>query len=295
MKLKNRIFEIGVKALKQIAALESDSYVCPICLTEFDISALENGFLTLEHVPPKSIGGIGIILTCKKCNNQAGHRFESHAAKRQKLHNFVEVLANKKEGKGGRAKLSLGDISVNVDIETVQGKTKISIPGNVNNPNLTGKLQRRIEAMANADPQPQLKFDLKAHDNYKLRQHQLSLLKAAYLVVVAKIGYKYALSPALDIIREQILRPDEIILPNWQVRLGQISEPKMIAVDHDNGIVVVTIGNESVVLPWPPKGIGVYRESLERLNTKDQIKLNCNVLAWPTSFEAVVDYEGARC
>ena len=48
-------------------------YVCPQCLNAFPESALLAGWLTQEHVPPESVGGKKIVLTCKNCNNTAGH------------------------------------------------------------------------------------------------------------------------------------------------------------------------------------------------------------------------------
>lgn len=43
---------------------------CPICLTAAPDSR--------EHVPPSSMGGSVLTLTCLRCNNEFGSRFESH-------------------------------------------------------------------------------------------------------------------------------------------------------------------------------------------------------------------------
>lgn len=43
---------------------------CPICLTPNPDSR--------EHVPPSSMGGSVLTLTCLRCNNEFGSRFESH-------------------------------------------------------------------------------------------------------------------------------------------------------------------------------------------------------------------------
>lgn len=44
---------------------------CPICLRE-DVAAD-----TVEHIPPKAFGGVGMTNTCADCNNRLGSRTES--------------------------------------------------------------------------------------------------------------------------------------------------------------------------------------------------------------------------
>ncbi|MFT4307304.1 MAG: HNH endonuclease [Microbacterium sp.] len=47
-----------------------DLGTCPICLTASPSSR--------EHVPPHSIGGNVLTLTCERCNNEFGSKFEPH-------------------------------------------------------------------------------------------------------------------------------------------------------------------------------------------------------------------------
>ncbi|SDM10383.1 HNH endonuclease [Catalinimonas alkaloidigena] len=58
--------------------IDQPLYVCPLCLTFFPENAIlgPEPFLTLEHVPPKSVGGKSKILTCKNCNNIAGAKLD---------------------------------------------------------------------------------------------------------------------------------------------------------------------------------------------------------------------------
>lgn len=54
-------------------------YICPLCLFGYSKAALDQTSpnpLTLEDVPPKSVGGRPILLTCKHCNNQAGRKHD---------------------------------------------------------------------------------------------------------------------------------------------------------------------------------------------------------------------------
>ena len=44
---------------------------CPICLTRFTERQVELGKkVTLEHAPPKTLGGKVVCLTCEECNHE---------------------------------------------------------------------------------------------------------------------------------------------------------------------------------------------------------------------------------
>ena len=58
---------------------DQPTYPCPICLTPFTIEALADKRLSAEHVPPKSVGGQELVLTCTSCNNLAGTKLDAHA------------------------------------------------------------------------------------------------------------------------------------------------------------------------------------------------------------------------
>jgi len=58
------------------------TYICPICLKEFGPLDEGENHLTLEHVPPETLGGKANILTCSKCNNEAGYKIDAHLVER---------------------------------------------------------------------------------------------------------------------------------------------------------------------------------------------------------------------
>ena len=47
----------------------ADAYICPLCQ---HVYAIAHEALTLEHVPPESVEGKPILVTCKACNNSQG-------------------------------------------------------------------------------------------------------------------------------------------------------------------------------------------------------------------------------
>lgn len=74
-----------------------DKVMCPLCMTYFDRSALNtksDNHLTLEHVPPESVGGKVATLTCKLCNNQAGSKLDSSLKKKIDIDSFFNFTPN---------------------------------------------------------------------------------------------------------------------------------------------------------------------------------------------------------
>ena len=59
---------------------EAGNIRCPICLERFtEAEALDGRTVTLEHVPPKALGGKPMCLTCTSCNVGAGHGVDQAA------------------------------------------------------------------------------------------------------------------------------------------------------------------------------------------------------------------------
>jgi hypothetical protein len=54
-----------------------EAYGCPLCLRLFCRDHIDQ--LSLDHVPPKSVGSKLKVLTCKCCNSRAGNELDAHA------------------------------------------------------------------------------------------------------------------------------------------------------------------------------------------------------------------------
>jgi hypothetical protein len=61
-------------------SIRKDAYICPLCYQIFFPSHLienqKENFLTLEHNPPRCMGGPEKILTCKTCNSNNGAEYD---------------------------------------------------------------------------------------------------------------------------------------------------------------------------------------------------------------------------
>ena len=76
-----------------------DAYICPLCLSVYGIGNTE---LMLAHVPPESIGGKPILVTCKDCNSNRGTDISlfQQACNSRILHKFVGRITNKQQKYG---------------------------------------------------------------------------------------------------------------------------------------------------------------------------------------------------
>ena len=93
------IFRYGSKAIAKYRNGDSSIYYCPICqLGYYEVSAITGEELTLEDVPPKSIGGKPILLTCRKCNSSAGDKIDAAIANINKLADFEKIVRGQKKG-----------------------------------------------------------------------------------------------------------------------------------------------------------------------------------------------------
>ena len=71
---------------------------CPLCFTRFTSAEASSGrTVTLEHVPPKALGGRVLCLTCKSCNAKAGGKVDQLAAMnvRSRFPVTVDILGKK--------------------------------------------------------------------------------------------------------------------------------------------------------------------------------------------------------
>jgi hypothetical protein len=111
------LFDRGLAALMGLPYSAAHGYLCPICLRQY---AIED--VTEDHVPPKSLGGSVLCLTCGSCNSTAGHALDAASLSFRNSLDFMQPT-----GKPYDARLSLGDTAVNVTITRTPGRTDIAV------------------------------------------------------------------------------------------------------------------------------------------------------------------------
>lgn len=188
-------------------------YICPLCVRGFPIEALADGRLTLEHVPPKSSGGKELVLTCKNCNHHSGENMDDHMMKADRPIAFLRG----EHGGGQLADLRLEDGSA-ITVRLAGGGNNMIMLGKdgADPPSERKAFLAGLNRIVQDGQAGKLGYSFKI--NFKQDQHseqraRVGWLRAAFLAAFASSGYRYALGPALNIVRRQIQEPEAELLP----------------------------------------------------------------------------------
>jgi len=285
---RERWFDLGAAALQWVGAtLPVNTYACPQCLEPFDRSALSDGRLTVEDVPPVKVGGRPMVLTCQPCNNGAGSQLDESAGEWHRMRGLLN--------QPGRATPVQFAEGVNGILSIADDQTVIlgvdptrSHPGRY----LTyiAEHEDRVKT-SNLDPTAGLAlFDFNVSFRVDKRRLRLSYLRAAYLAMFARWGYRLIISEVFEPVRRQLADPDaEIIRP---IPVGLIeplaaeSSPKGYAGTLDGlGDTVVVIVNGLLCL-LPGNRVDVtWWDRLADLENPDLETFVGSEWAWPTEPE----------
>ena len=182
---------------QRIQLFEAGNTRCPICLVEFTREGVESGRqATLEHVPPKGIASelgtrsVAMCLTCRECNESAGRGVDQAAIR------AVRPVKGRAEIEGLLHTVLLSD------------KNRISIRARLPEP-----VSSELPEFMRPGGKLVVRFTFPSP-----RYADISYLRTAYLTVfslLGKGGYPFAETPALQPVREQILRPKEEIVSGY--------------------------------------------------------------------------------
>jgi hypothetical protein len=111
---------------------------------------VKTGELTLEHVPPEAVGGRGILLTCKSCNNTAGHTVDAAVVGRGRLFQLGNSLFRNQGEFRGPIKIEFRGVVINATLVTKDGRVTILVHRGRNNPHLPDKQIAEMERELNA-------------------------------------------------------------------------------------------------------------------------------------------------
>lgn len=245
--LKRIFFEKGAMAFQKITRYKQHCYCCPICKKIFTLEALESDVLTLEHVPPKKLGGRSIALTCKQCNSVAGYSIDASIINREKLNKSIDALV--KGNFEGRTTLKIGGESINVNLEVHDGSVTIKPSKAINNPAKLSFLKDYMKRLYKEGRLNGEEFKLTPRITYSRSLSKIGDLKTAFLVCFSFFGYSYILNNRLSKVREQIIKYNDTIIdwywiaPNEKVKdkyaLFLLNRPvSAIAVKIDKVIIL---------------------------------------------------------
>ena len=237
----------------------ADAYICPLCQ---HVYAIAHEALTLEHVPPESVGGKPILVTCKACNNRQGSDLDVY------LMNALVISHNLKHLDTIPQKSRIAFNGVEINGQTTFSKSegfKFMISPDNNNPiEFEGFMKEARNAKEG--------YEIKLTANITNRKRNtdlanIALLKSAYLMAFHELGYMYVLNPSTNVVREQILNPKQQLISTPYVIADETGIPEDIPqgvyyAQFDDIVCVVVVMNlqlpkseqkhrKAVVLPNP--------------------------------------------
>ena len=181
-------FSFGVEAFQRARPGAPAVYACPLCVRGFaSIDAL-----TLEHVPPKSIGGRQLVLTCRECNNTSGSRLDSHIRAGRDLQ---EIAAGERTAAVG---LKAFGHAINARATFPPDSILLTGVPEKSNPDAHRAFFEGLDA-ASASGSSDWSINLEFSTRHSERREGVGWLRAAYLYVFAALGYDFVMRPELNI------------------------------------------------------------------------------------------------
>ncbi|CAL9481943.1 hypothetical protein SUDANB108_03071 [Streptomyces sp. enrichment culture] len=226
-KLRQALDRLG---LDDVLPADKNFYACPCCLVAYPCEAIPAGLLTIEDVPPKSVGGRPLLLTCKRCNNTAGSVFDSHAATRADAEDFIR----------GRITGRPLPMTSHVDGIPLRGTARwtdngiqfVGVPER-NDPKVQAAHLEALDAHVYGR-NPRLNHSFTVHTRFDEARARISWIRAAYLAAFAALGWSYIFRSVMDPYRKQLQQPDVSVVPTYILRNPNASpeERRVLLVDR---------------------------------------------------------------
>jgi hypothetical protein len=293
-----RLFEAGVLAAAQAANRPPDGhYICPLCLGRFTRDDLEANRLTVEHAPPEAVGGRSIALSCKACNNSTGTVLDSQVAAREQFIDGQLRIVGASPLPKTRATFIVGDASVRVEIERHERSVYITALGHRNAPEALRAVDKAFDRLAagDEDVRPEVHVELPGQRFHGTRA-LIGDLKSAYLATFAKLGYRWALQPTLDAVRQQLKEPGTDFLPQWWIGalLFDRTENRVGLAWRPIACVHVQLKRTTVLLPLWQEATSFYQHVHANADRWASAPFPGRRLRWPRGMEMLWDAAAAR-
>jgi hypothetical protein len=289
--LKRRLFAAGAEAIERISPYRG-LYACPTCMRLLPIEAIDKGELTLEHVPPESMGGKGIALTCERCNSTAGHTVDAAVHGRERYFNLGRALSGKPGEYEGPVQIDIGGITANASMSLKDGKVRIEVHKRRNHPQKFRQQKESLGASGGKAPGSPPEIRVRARVKFEWHPSLVGDLRAAYLAAFAMFGYSWAFHPRLALVRKQIIESDkELIDGAWWIAGTELTEdPMLMVMTAPFPAVMVRLQAALVVLPWMG-GPKEFYPAVRSLMSQQPVA-TYDLLDWPTKLELLFDLDG---
>jgi hypothetical protein len=201
-------------------------YVCPLCLLAFAETALSRRQLTREHVPPRSLGGHRLVLTCAQCNKRSGHRLDCHARREADVYDFHAG--------------ELGD--TRAIMKTASGRVPITLSASDHairafcipkaaSPGVHAAMMGEVGRAATGNSWEGFSLDIEFAP-FSHAGAAASWLRAAYLAFFASLGYRFILRGELNVVRSRVTlqQPDEPRI--FRIIRRERCQPRLVRIDQ---------------------------------------------------------------
>jgi hypothetical protein len=199
-------------------------YVCPICLRAYGHETLAAGILTREHVPPQSIGGRRMVLTCRRCNNEGGHAADNHARIEADLFDFAT-------GNLRRIKANLRTQSGRVPIRLSSEDRNFHMVGvpHASDPRTHAGVLQDFEGATVGPNWQDFSFTIE-FPAFCPERARSSWLRSTYLAFFAALGYRFIFRPELDVVRARIREPEANQPKTFRLITVESFEPTLLRI-----------------------------------------------------------------
>lgn len=237
---RQRLFEQGAAALRVSAPDLPPGYGCPLCAQHFSRIDL----LTLEDVPPKKAGGKPLVLTCKKCNNNLGSLLDAHYVSGLRLERVArgELPFEVKATSFGHTVTAMATVTpTEISLDMLRERS---------NKGEHDALFREFEQSAKTNSLD-WSMDLAWSSRHSYQRESLAWMKSAYLYAFAMLGYRFALRPGLNCVRQQFAHPDDDLVPGTHRRLSEGADDCLMFIHEPMSLrsIAVYLGRRAFFFP----------------------------------------------
>jgi hypothetical protein len=194
--------------------------------------------------------------------------------------------------------ISVGGMSLRVTLVATGENVDIFADVERNPPGVPAAVMERLERIV-ADREVGRSLELHFYERFRARQASIGWLRAAYLAAFTALGYRYILSPALDCVREQIVKLTVSLIKTFSVAVPTASpQERLLALVEEPAEIrslLVRMGGQMMFLPEPETGEMDFYERIEEGLAKlgGRARFRGTSIPWPTRPVFALDFLGS--
>ncbi|MGA7235037.1 MAG: HNH endonuclease [Bryobacteraceae bacterium] len=193
----HRLFARLARDLDSVCGDYPGKMACPLCLTLFTEDAVDMAepLLTEEHIIPGELGGRLTTLTCKGCNNRHGAELDSQLIQRLRVHDALD--GEHEWPLKGRIEVAGMTVPADIDWRAHRHDT-------------TQFQLRRFDPAVHAAIKQSFRDgnvdNINVHFSFGYIPYRtdIAILRIAYLASFRNWGYRFILTPAIQLMRNLI-------------------------------------------------------------------------------------------